>query len=185
MGSVFASSVVDRGFEPRSSQTKDYAFGMCCFSAKHDASLRRKSKDGWIVSRISCPSGATCLPAECCFSALAQSKFNSACWSGIKLTLSSSHWTLTCSRHDILNNCWIEYTPIHLVVSVLLIFSVVCFCFVYLRSCLVPNVADVAGLSTKMKISAGIQRKPWQQIQNRKYIIAQYGTFRLGMYVID
>jgi hypothetical protein len=34
------------------------------------------------------------------------------------------------------------------------------FLFVYLRSCLVPNVADVAGLSTKMKISAGIQRKP-------------------------
>ena len=45
MGSVFASSVVDREFEPRSSQTKDYEFGICCFSAKHDASLRRKSKD--------------------------------------------------------------------------------------------------------------------------------------------
>ena len=46
MGSVFASSVVDRGFEPRSGKTKDYAFGICCFSAKH-ASLRRKSKD-WL-----------------------------------------------------------------------------------------------------------------------------------------
>jgi hypothetical protein len=158
---------------------------MWCFSVEY-AAFRRKSRDcGCLGIRIMFPSGATCQPAECCFSALAQSKFNSACWSGIKLTLSSSHWTLTCSRHDILNNCWIEYTPIHLVVSVLLIFSVVCFCFVYLRSCLVPNVADVAGLSTKMKISAGIQRKPWQQIQNRKYIIAQYGTFRLGMYVID
>jgi hypothetical protein len=31
MVSVFASSVVDRGFEPRSVQTKDYAIGMCCF----------------------------------------------------------------------------------------------------------------------------------------------------------
>ena len=31
MVSVFASSVVDRGFEPRSGQTKDYKFGICCF----------------------------------------------------------------------------------------------------------------------------------------------------------
>ena len=41
---VLASSVVDRGFEPRSGQTKDNKIGICCFSAKH-VSLRRKSKD--------------------------------------------------------------------------------------------------------------------------------------------
>ena len=41
---VLASSVVDRGFEPRSGKTKDYAIGICCFSAKHIA-LRRKTKD--------------------------------------------------------------------------------------------------------------------------------------------
>ena len=35
MVSVLASSVVDRGFESRSGQTKDYAIGICCFSAKH------------------------------------------------------------------------------------------------------------------------------------------------------
>ena len=45
MASVFASSAVDRGFEHRSVQTKDYAIGICCFAAKH-ASLRRTSKDG-------------------------------------------------------------------------------------------------------------------------------------------
>ena len=44
MFSVLASSVVDRGFEPGSGQTKDYEIGMCCFSVKH-AALRRKSKD--------------------------------------------------------------------------------------------------------------------------------------------
>ena len=44
MGSVLASSAVDRRFEPRSGQTKDYKIGMCCFFAKH-AALRRKSKD--------------------------------------------------------------------------------------------------------------------------------------------
>ena len=44
MVSVLASGALDRGFEPRSGQTKDYEIGICCFSAKH-ASLRRKSKD--------------------------------------------------------------------------------------------------------------------------------------------
>ena len=43
MISVLASSAVDRGFEPWSSETKDYEIGICCFSAKH-AALRRKSK---------------------------------------------------------------------------------------------------------------------------------------------
>jgi hypothetical protein len=47
MVSVLTSSAVDRGFEPRSGQTKDYEIGMCCFSAKH-AVLRRKSKD-WLA----------------------------------------------------------------------------------------------------------------------------------------
>ena len=35
MVSVFASSDVARGFEPRCGQTKDYKISMCCFSAKH------------------------------------------------------------------------------------------------------------------------------------------------------
>jgi hypothetical protein len=43
MVSLLPSSAVDRGFEPRSGQTKDYTIGMFCFSAKH-AALRRKSK---------------------------------------------------------------------------------------------------------------------------------------------
>ena len=45
--SVFASSAVDRGFELRSGQTKDYKIAICYFSAKH-AALRRKSKD-WLA----------------------------------------------------------------------------------------------------------------------------------------
>ena len=47
MVSVLASSAVDRGFEPRSGQTKDYKIGISCFSAKH-AALKRKSKD-WLA----------------------------------------------------------------------------------------------------------------------------------------
>ena len=47
MVSVLTSSVVDRWFEPQSSQTKDYEIGIYCFSAKHTA-LRRKNKD-WLA----------------------------------------------------------------------------------------------------------------------------------------
>jgi hypothetical protein len=60
MVSVFASSEVDRGFEPRSGQTKDYKIGICCFSAKHaalhakldfcsDSSLKYQSTDGYVT----------------------------------------------------------------------------------------------------------------------------------------
>ena len=41
--SVLALRVVDRGFESRLGQTKDYGIYMCCFSADH-ATLRRKGK---------------------------------------------------------------------------------------------------------------------------------------------
>ena len=44
---VLASSVVDRWFEPPSGQTKGYAIGICCLSAKH-VSLRSKSND-WLA----------------------------------------------------------------------------------------------------------------------------------------
>jgi hypothetical protein len=43
MVSVPVLNAVDRGFEPRSDLTKDYAIGICCFFVKH-AALRRKSK---------------------------------------------------------------------------------------------------------------------------------------------
>ena len=69
---VLVSNAVDRGFEPRSDQTKDYKIGICYFSAK-DAALGKKrgAKTGWIGIRIMCPSGAICLSADCCFSELA------------------------------------------------------------------------------------------------------------------
>ena len=47
MVSVLVSSVVDRGFEHRSDQTKDYKMSICCFSAKY-TTLRRKNKD-WLA----------------------------------------------------------------------------------------------------------------------------------------
>ena len=98
--SMLTLSTVDRGFESRSAQTKDYKIGICSFSAKH-AALRRMSKDGFSRNQITCPCGATCLPTHCCFSELALWKYNSVCWSSTKWTSSSSHWKLTCSRHNI------------------------------------------------------------------------------------
>ena len=47
MVSMLASSTVDCGFKPRSSQTKDYKIGICCFSAWH-AALQSKNKD-WLA----------------------------------------------------------------------------------------------------------------------------------------
>ena len=47
MVSMLVWSAVDRGFQHRSDQTKDYDIGICCFSAKH-AAFRRKSKD-WLA----------------------------------------------------------------------------------------------------------------------------------------
>ena len=35
MVSLFTSSVVDREFDSRTGQTKDYEIGICCFSAKY------------------------------------------------------------------------------------------------------------------------------------------------------
>ena len=44
MVSVLASSAVDRVFEPKPLQTKDYKIGICCFSTKHAPALRSKNK---------------------------------------------------------------------------------------------------------------------------------------------
>jgi len=46
MISVLASSVVDRGLEPRSDQTKDYTIGICCFSYKY---AYRSNSEDWLA----------------------------------------------------------------------------------------------------------------------------------------
>ena len=74
MVSVLASSAVDRGFKPSSGQTKDYKIGIWCFSAKHTPLQEKEQR--LVRIRIMCPSGATFLPADCCFSELALKKSN-------------------------------------------------------------------------------------------------------------
>jgi hypothetical protein len=102
---VLASSVVDRGFDPRSCQTKDYKIGICCFSAKHSA--LRRAKTGWLGIRIMCSSGATCLPANCCFSELALLKCNKADLTiimSLKINLFSPWYSWTIAELALNNN---------------------------------------------------------------------------------
>jgi hypothetical protein len=61
MVNMLASSAVHRGFETLSGQTKDYQLEFVASPLKTD----------WFRIRIMCPSGATCLPVDCCFSELA------------------------------------------------------------------------------------------------------------------
>ena len=59
-----------------------------------------RAKTSWLGIRIMWPSGATCLPADCCFNELVLYKSSLACWSSTKRTSPSYHWKLTWSRHD-------------------------------------------------------------------------------------
>ena len=82
--------------EPRSGQTKDYAIGICCFSAKN-AALKRKTKERLARNRDNVSEWGDMLVLGLLFQ-WASTKSNNA-WSSTKLT--SSHCQLTCSRHDI------------------------------------------------------------------------------------
>ena len=67
------SSAVDREFEPRSVQTKDYKVGVCVLllHLARSTKERERATTGWLGIRIKCSSGATCLPENCCYSELA------------------------------------------------------------------------------------------------------------------
>jgi len=66
MVSMIILSVVDHGFEPCLSQTKNYKIGICCFTAKYAAS-RSKMRD-WLAQNQD--NVFDCLPKNCCFSEL-------------------------------------------------------------------------------------------------------------------
>ena len=70
MVSVFAYIMINRGFDPGSCQTKDYAIGSCCFSDRNATSDGVRVNTGWLGVRIKCPSGETRVPVDCCFSEL-------------------------------------------------------------------------------------------------------------------
>ena len=69
---VLASSVIDRGFETHSRPilVKPKKIGICCFSLSTQH-YGEKAKSVWLGIGIMCPSGATYLSADSCFSELA------------------------------------------------------------------------------------------------------------------
>ena len=95
MVSVLTSSAVDRGSEPQSGQTKDYKIGICYFSAKH-AALSSKSKD-WFARNQNNVSEWSDMSTR---GLLFQWASNIKIQLRTTRTSSSSHWKLTCSRHD-------------------------------------------------------------------------------------
>jgi hypothetical protein len=49
--SVFVSSVVNRGFEPWSDQTKEYNICICCFSGKHTVQMSKRVRTRLFCSK--------------------------------------------------------------------------------------------------------------------------------------
>ena len=70
MISVLVSSAVDRGFDPRSGQTKNVKLVFVASQLSMQDQGER-AKTGWFGIRIMCRSGVTCLSTDCCFSELA------------------------------------------------------------------------------------------------------------------
>ena len=67
MVGVLTLSVLERGFQSQSGQIKNYKIGICWLSTKNaDNGIRAKTS--LLGIGIMCLSGATCLPADCCFS---------------------------------------------------------------------------------------------------------------------
>jgi hypothetical protein len=96
---MFASSVIDLGCSPRSGPAKEYAIGMCCFCAKH-AALRSKRRY-WLVRNSNNFSERSDMSIRRLLFHWASNINIQLSWFRTKRTSSSSHWKLTCSRHDI------------------------------------------------------------------------------------
>ena len=64
---VLASIAVDRGFNEVKPKTIKLVFVASPLSMQHKGEIART---GWQRIKIMCPSGATCLSADCCFSKL-------------------------------------------------------------------------------------------------------------------
>jgi hypothetical protein len=93
MVSVLASSAVDRAFESRSGQTKEYQICMCCFSAKHSA-LRRKSKDWLARNQDNVSKWGEISNRRLSLQWASTIKIQLSLWSSTKRTSSSFHWKL-------------------------------------------------------------------------------------------
>ena len=109
MVSVLALSAVDRGFEPWVGKTKDYKIGICCFSAKH-AALRSMSKDWLARNQNNVSEWSDMSIRRLLFQHYKNPTQRVGLEQGVirtRKSTSSSHLILTCSCHDIAENCWV------------------------------------------------------------------------------
>ena len=98
---VLASSVVDSRIETQSGQTNDYKIGICCFSAKH-AALRSRSNDWLTRNQDDVFEWKHISIFRLLFLWANTTRIQLlVCWSSTKRTLSSSHWSIICSYHNI------------------------------------------------------------------------------------
>jgi hypothetical protein len=93
---MLASSAVDRVFESRSGQTKNYKICICCFSAKH-AALSRKSNDWLARNQENVSEWCNMSIRGVMFQWANTMKIQRSVLSSTKWTSSSFHWRLTCS----------------------------------------------------------------------------------------
>ena len=103
MVSMLTLSVVGHGFKflSDSGQTKHYMIVIGWFSPKH-AALRRKSKD-WLAQN-NVLEWSDMSTRGLLFQWASTIKIQiQACWSSTKGTSLSSHWKLTCSLYDIID----------------------------------------------------------------------------------
>ena len=70
MVKVRVSSAVDRVFEPRAVKPKTIKLVVGASPLRRSIK-KKEQRTGWHGIRIMCTRGATCLPADCCFSKLA------------------------------------------------------------------------------------------------------------------
>jgi hypothetical protein len=75
---ISVSTAVDRGFEPRSGQTKDYKLVFVA-SPLSTHYYGERVKTGWLGIRLMCPSGATSLSVDNCSSELVESDHHHLC----------------------------------------------------------------------------------------------------------
>ena len=101
MASVLASTAVYSWFESQSDHTKDDKIYIRCFTAK-DTALKRKSQDCYARNQENVSEWCNMYIRGLLFQWNSTKKrSNLVCWSTAKLTSSSSHWKLTCFRHNV------------------------------------------------------------------------------------
>ena len=100
MVNMKASSAVYDELNSRSGQINDLNIGICCFSTKQ-TTLQVKNNDQFSWSQEQVSEQMTCQSLYFCFKCANKIKLQLVFWSSRIWIPSSSHLSVTCSRHHI------------------------------------------------------------------------------------